>query len=496
MITCIFIYKLYVVNLSVFYVFIFTCISVLIGYQDFFYASFIFIFSTPLIIFRFLFQVKKPFFVLVIFILLGYLIFNYVQFSIKDKENIFNSGFIYKDKTEIDTKVKLETFPNYKYSNNQYVFHVENSKTNILVFTEFFQKFPYLTELNLSGKFNDIRNEDLVWQKYYKKLNVQYIVWNPKIIEINNLKPKTLKEKIMLKLFSFKIFVREKSLERFSPYTSSLILGMFLGEKDELSKEEKQIFNNSNLSHILVVSGYNISLIILFIFIILRNFNRYIKVIFASVFIFLFVLLVGFDASVIRASMMGVILIFSRIFHRSNNGINALLSVSCIMILINPFSIFDIGFHLSFLATFSLIVYRKIKYIPEYVGTTIWVFIFISFYILYLSDSISLYGILSNILVLLIIPIFMLISFVGLILNICHVFIGVDTLVLEIMSRYIFGVARVTSSLPRIELKVSPNFTFIIYLFTLSVIIFLNNRYTTIEFIEKHYQKFVPQKPS
>jgi predicted membrane metal-binding protein len=166
------------------------------------------------------------------------------------------------------------------------------------------------------------------------------------------------------------------------------------------------------------------------------------------------------------------------------------------MLIYNPFSIFDAGFHLSFLATYSLLILPNFKKIPEYILTTIWVFVWVSVYILYLSGGTSLVGIFTNIFVLLTVPVFMAIAGISLAFSFLNIQILFDVFILEILSRYIFFIAHVSQYAPRFEYVMSAQICAGIYVTLLSSICFNQNKYTTKEFIEKYYQKFVPQKPN
>lgn len=494
-------------------------VATLIGYSQFTYAPWVTLCIGVLVLFRLILKTKRPLVVAIIFIVLGIFLYSFVKNKIQTQTHVYQSGFIYQDKIKDSFVGVVDSFPGYRYTNNQYIVSITRSwnklgmtttssevvntsvgmtpvETKILVYTQPFKKFVYLDSFSFTASLQDVREQDSQWYMYYQKLGVQYVAWYPNITEIQHTKPQTLKQNILYKLFILKSFIRNKSIERFSSHTSALVLGMLLGEKDELSKEEKDMFNRANLSHILVVSGYNISLVITFIFILLKSFPRHVRTGIALMFIFLFVLLVGGDASVIRAALMGSIIVVAKVFQRQASAVHTLFLVATIMLLFRPGSIFDAGFHLSFLATYSLLILPQIKKVPEYILTTVWVFICICVYILYLSGSISFVGIITNILVLAGLPFFMLLSFTSLLLSFSFIQFGLDIFLLEVMSRYIFLIASLAQFAPRFEYQISPPVTAGIYLIALSGISFIQNRYTTLEFIEKHYQKFVPQKPN
>jgi competence protein ComEC len=212
--------------------------------------------------------------------------------------------------------------------------------------------------------------------------------------------------------------------------------------------------------------------------------------------VFTFVLLVGLDASVVRSALMGSIVILSKILHKQSSGVHILFMVATLMLFHNPYVLFDAGFHLSFLATYSLLVLPKQEKFPEYLVTIVWVFLFVSLYTMYLSQSTSFVGIFTNISVLIFVPIFMGVAGVSLLLSVFNIQLILDVFILETFSRYIFFVAQIAQLVPRIEYNISPQICVGIYVLLLSLIVFIQNRYTTKDFIEKHYQKFVPQKPS
>jgi competence protein ComEC len=449
-----------------------------------------------LIALRTLFHSKRKF--LTLFLLLAIFIITRHAVDLRSAilDDQYHSGFTLRDKIKFNSTVEVDEFPNYRFANNQYVLRIKDSNARVLVTAMPYQKFGYSDSLRLTGTLNDIRLQNEEWWPYYRKLGVQYTMFNPQLEKLNVEQRHTIFEKMKIKLFTFKIKLRELVVKKFSSHASALVLGMLLGERDELSKDEKTMFNQAGLSHILVVSGYNISLMITFIFLILKFTSRGIRIGLALVVIFLFVLLVGYEASVVRAALMGSIIIFSKINLRPSSAVNVLFLVATIMLVLNPYSIFDAGFHLSFIATFSLLIMPKMRRIPEFVAVTVWVFLFVLPYIAYLSESVSLAGIVSNIAVTFLLPIFMLGSLVALVLSFLHMPIILDVLLIETMSRYVFIVADLSTRLPSIQIHTPPSLVTAAYLILCTLIIFSMNRYTTDEFMQKHYQKFVPQRSS
>lgn len=151
----------------------------------------------------------------------------------------------------------------------------------------------------------------------------------------------------------------EENISRILPEPQAAFLkGILLGSRETLPQSLAEDFRKTGTSHIVALSGYNITIlarvviaVLLFLYIPFR-FSFWI----ASVFIFLFVLLTGASASVVRAAIMGVLVLLARQEGRIYNMKNALIFAGALMIFENPKILrFDAGFQLSFLATVGLV---------------------------------------------------------------------------------------------------------------------------------------------
>jgi len=135
---------------------------------------------------------------------------------------------------------------------------------------------------------------------------------------------------------------------------AGIALGMIIGDDNFLEDQIEKGFKKSSLTHILCVSGANMAYIIamcLFIFKKIKISKR-IAYYFCIFCICLFMLLTGMDsASVVRAGIMGIIMLLSKIFYRKLDIYNSIALSVIIILLNNPFAILDIGFLLSIFAT-------------------------------------------------------------------------------------------------------------------------------------------------
>lgn len=142
------------------------------------------------------------------------------------------------------------------------------------------------------------------------------------------------------------------------PPQSDLGLGLLLGIKQALGDELETAFRRTGLIHIVVLSGYNVMLVIAFFWWVsswvlpLRG-----RVVFGLVGIGLFVIIVGPSATVVRASIMASLLLLAKYIGARYDVLRALLLAALMMVVLNPYLLFyDLGFQLSFLATLGLVL--------------------------------------------------------------------------------------------------------------------------------------------
>ncbi len=168
-------------------------------------------------------------------------------------------------------------------------------------------------------------------------------------------------EGIMGKIYSLRSYANELGRRYFSGDSRALFNAMVLGDKSLLSDELYASLQGSGLNHIAVVSGMHLSVIISFMIYIIKKFMGrgrfgYILAILIAIFI---TLLTGAGASIVRALIMCLIYLLSRILYREKDGATSLFCAFWIMIIINPYIIFNMGFALSVVAVLGLILYSK-----------------------------------------------------------------------------------------------------------------------------------------
>lgn len=140
------------------------------------------------------------------------------------------------------------------------------------------------------------------------------------------------------------------------PY-ASLLNGILLGIRSGIPRALYENFNLTGTSHVIVISGSNISLVAgIFLFLGQRLIGRRFTPPLAIAGVILYTFLVGADAAVSRAAIMGIVMILSLWIGRPGLALNSLFFSGLCLTALNPLILWDVGFQLSFVATGGLIV--------------------------------------------------------------------------------------------------------------------------------------------
>jgi competence protein ComEC len=141
---------------------------------------------------------------------------------------------------------------------------------------------------------------------------------------------------------------------------ASLLAGILLGVDTGLPPDLQQAFKDTGTAHIIAISGFNITIIAaLFVVVFSRLLGPRRGALAAVIGIAIYTFLVGADAAVVRAALMGGLALFARQVGRRQDGLNTLAFVAALMAAINPHTPWDVGFQLSFAATLGLILYAQ-----------------------------------------------------------------------------------------------------------------------------------------
>ncbi len=139
-----------------------------------------------------------------------------------------------------------------------------------------------------------------------------------------------------------------------------VLAAMTLGDKSALSKELRDTYRVTGASHILALSGLHLGIVYLLLStLMLQRGNRQKRVfvqVVLVVAIWAFALLVGLPLSVVRSALMISIFALFSLGNRPHLSVNLLALAAIIILVVSPLALFDIGFQLSFLSVFSILL--------------------------------------------------------------------------------------------------------------------------------------------
>lgn len=158
--------------------------------------------------------------------------------------------------------------------------------------------------------------------------------------------------------------VREKLTSRYSEYfegqSLAILAAMTIGDKNELTKEVQDIFSQVGASHLLALSGLHLGILfsIFNITFLRRTRNRYFRIVLSIlgiVLLWTFAFIAGLPISLQRAALMFSLAQIMIIFRRDAFSINNLALSAIIILIINPLSLFDVGFQLSYASVLAIL---------------------------------------------------------------------------------------------------------------------------------------------
>ncbi|OJI09623.1 MAG: hypothetical protein COV08_00565 [Candidatus Vogelbacteria bacterium CG10_big_fil_rev_8_21_14_0_10_49_38] len=296
----------------------------------------------------------------------------------------------------------------------------------VLVTVDNFTNYAYGDRLVISGRWQKPENfltetgRVFDYQNYLAARDITQVVYHPKIEILARGEGWTVKAWLFKLKHGFLANLRRALPEP----SATLGGGLLLGDRGGLGEQTEENFRRAGLSHLVVLSGYNITIVADN----MLRFGAWLwpagSWLFGVGAVLLFVIMTGGEASVVRAALMGSIALVARRYGRPYEASIALLVAGFLMVLWQPrLLVFDLGFQLSFLATLGLIylspwVDRQLKRVKfkfgglrEIVSTTMAAQLAVYPWLLYKTGNATLIGFVSNIFALPVIPWAMFLSF-------------------------------------------------------------------------------------
>jgi competence protein ComEC len=286
--------------------------------------------------------------------------------------------------------------------------------------------------------------------------------------------------------------------EKLPSETGDLLLAILLGDKKDLSEQIQINFKNSNLSHMLAVSGAHVSYIIIGLTYITQNsiMGKRKARVFCIFFLIIFMAITNFTPSVTRACIMAILTLVSEILYKKAD-IYTNISISALIILLyNPYSLLDLGFKLSFGGTIGIVIFMRfikkkqeepklLNYIKQMALVSICANIIIIPIIMNNFNTVSLTFLVSNILASPILAIIVIVGFSIIIISIIsHSLSNLLVFWLNPILNLLIKISSFCSKLPFAKILVVTPYIFNI-IFYYTIILYLVNYNELKQFIKK-----------
>src|SRR3989344_3239174 len=325
--------------------------------------------------------------------------------------------------------------PDERETNTKLTIDLVGTTGKILATVAPYPKFSYGDKVQLRGilekpkNFNEsddspngepgLRQFDYI--SYLAKNGIGYVMFQPAIILVSKNNGNSVKSA----LFNFKNSFLENIGAIIPEPAGALLGGLVVGAKRSLGTEWLEKFRTVGVFYIFGLSGFKITIVAEFIMLLLAFLPRFVRFSFGGLAIIFFAIMTGGSATVVRASLMAILVIVARATGRLYDITHALLLAGFLMILHNPkILVFDTSFQLSFLSTLGLIylspvIEKRLGFITEKLqlrqiaAATIAAQIFVLPLLLYQMGQLSLVALPANLLILPTIPWTMLFGFLA-----------------------------------------------------------------------------------
>lgn len=320
-------------------------------------------------------------------------------------------------------------------SNNTYQGYVLEKYDNTLIVKNFINDYriiaSYNKELDITpGDY--IKFNGNVFEKNY---------YNKKLMNSKNIDAYvTISSSEIEKIKKFNIIVipiRIKykiinSLLSIDKIGGSFICGLLTGYVKDISFEDFNNFQNLGISHILAISGFNIGIVYMFVNIVTRKISARLRYFIVIITCFFYTVIGGFEASIFRAFLIISIVTFAKIIKKPYDVVNGITLAGLIMLIFNSFYLFNLGFLLSFAATYGIILLKddindvlskKIKYISNEISVSLGAFLMTLPIIIWSKGFFNPLSVLINILIG---PLVALLTVAGFISSVIYLLLGLN----------------------------------------------------------------------
>ncbi len=281
----------------------------------------------------------------------------------------------YVEKNYLEKSVELEGYvvkePIYKNEYARVVFQIQDNPNFLLQAN--IPRFPRLKVgqvCRISGNVTEpMSSEEFDYKDYLRNKRIYYVIRYP-ILECSEDRAGFFAKNILM---DFKGKVRKEVEKKLSEPQASLFLGVLFGEKRIFEEDFREALRVASITHIIVASGYNVSIIFLGINKLFFFVPKRPRVLLTIILIWIYCILAGLSPSIIRASIMLTFTLIA-VYYGVVSNINIVYFTSAFLfIVLDPRIVKDVGFLLSISATGGLVYITPIleDYIKRILDFTI-----------------------------------------------------------------------------------------------------------------------------
>jgi len=242
---------------------------------------------------------------------------------------------------------------------DQVLYADESREGKVLVWAPLYPEIGYGDDLvfNCAVKKPEAF-EGFAYDRYLASKGILAVCFQPQFIDVHPSESASL--------IGFILEGKQRAMNRLQRLlpepNASFVSGLLFGGSTALSSDLKDDFSATGTSHILAASGFNVSLFsVSFLALLFATpLGRRRSLVLTSVLLCVYVVMAGAGAAVVRAGIMGGLVVVEKLISRKAFMLNAFLLTGSVMLLFNPLLLlYDVGFQLSFVATMAVIVFTK-----------------------------------------------------------------------------------------------------------------------------------------
>lgn len=237
---------------------------------------------------------------------------------------------------------------------------------------------------------------------------------------------------VMTRIFNLRQELEHRVLNStLSPQSQGLIIAMLLGNDDFIEPAVRDSFSRAGVAHVLALSGLHVAVISFLIWFLLFPLDyargKKLRLVLTLLIIIAYCVFTGLSPSVIRSTVMIGFVFMSTILYRKSTPLNSMLVAALLILVFSPSSLFNIGFQLSFLTVGALIVSyqafeikfpenKLLNYFCSTVLTSLIAMVSTLVLTAYYFNTVSLMSVVTNVLIMPLIPLFMLLGAIALVM--------------------------------------------------------------------------------